>query len=186
MNSKEEKLYIKRILDGETELYACFLESYSRSIYSLVIQIVSSAEDAEEIVQDVFLKAFKSLYTYRGDSSFSTWLYRIAYNMAIGFTRKKKHDFLAIEESIINNVPDDKADSVLFPSEDEEKIMELTAAIEKLTPEEKAIITLFYYEEKSIDETAEITKLSVANVKVRLHRIRKKLYVLLKGDDDGK
>jgi len=186
MNIKEENLYIKRIMDGETELYAGFLDRYSRPIYSLVIQIVSSSEDAEEIVQDIFLKAFRSLHTYRGDSSFSTWLYRIAYNMAIAFTRKRKYEFLAIEESVINNVPDDKADSILFPSDSEERIMQLTAAIEKLNAEEKAIITLFYYEEKSVEETADITKLSVSNVKVKLHRIRKKLYVLLKGDDDGK
>lgn len=186
MDSKEEKLYIKRIMDGETELYACFLDRYSRPIYTLVIQIVSSAEDAEEIVQDVFLKAFRSLHTYRGDSSFSTWLYRIAYNMAIGFTRKKKREFLAIEESVINNVPDEEANTILFPSDNEEKIMQLTVAIEKLNAEEKALITLFYYEEKSIDETSEITKISASNVKVKLHRIRKKLYVLLKGDDDGR
>lgn len=186
MNHKEETLYIKRILNGETELYASFLDRYSRPIYSLVVQIVSSTEDTEEIVQDVFLKAFRSLHTYRGDSSFSTWLYRIAYNMAIASTRKKKSEVFYIEENSINNVPDEEANSILYPSDDEERIIKLTQAIELLTAEEKALITLFYYEEKSVEEISEITKLSVANVKVRLHRVRKKLYVLLNGKDDGR
>lgn len=185
MNVREETTYIRRILDGETELYSCFLDRYSRPMYSLVIQIVSGSEDAEEIVQDVFLKAFNSLHTYRGDSSFSTWLYRIAYNMAIGFARKKKREYIAIEENLLNSIPDDKADSVLFPTDDEEKIMKLTEAIGMLSSEETAIITLFYYEEKSVDEVAQITKLSPSNVKVRLHRARKKLYVIL-STDDGK
>ena len=179
MKAKEETLYIKRILNGETELFSFFLDRYSRPIYSLVVQIVSSPQDAEEIVQDAFLKAFRSLGSYRGDSSFSTWLYRIAYNMAVASTRKRKQEFFYIEENTINNVPDDEADTVLCPTDSEEQIMKLTQVIDLLHVEEKAIITLFYYEEKSIEETAEIMKLSVANVKVKLHRTRKKLYVLL-------
>lgn len=184
MNVREEATYIKRILDGETELYAAFLDRYGRPIYSLVIQIVSSAEDAEEIVQDVFLKAFRSLHTYRGDSGFSTWLYRIAYNMAIGFTRKKKREYVSIEENLLNSISDDKADSVLFPTDDEEKIMRLTDAIGMLSSEEKALITLFYYEDKSIEEISEIARLSTSNVKVKLYRARKKLYVILSTDDE--
>lgn len=186
MNRKEETLYIKRILNGETELYASFLDRYSRPIYSLVVQIVSSAEDAEEVVQDVFLKAFRSLHTYRGDSAFSTWLYRIAYNLAIASTRKKKYEVFYIEENSINNVPDEEANSILFPSDDEERIAKLSQAINLLSAEDKALITLFYYEEKSVDEVAEIAKLSAANVKVRLHRVRKKLYVLLNNNGDGR
>ncbi|MEG0647327.1 MAG: RNA polymerase sigma factor, partial [Bacteroides sp.] len=134
---------------------------------------------AEELVQDVFLKAFRSLHTYKGDCRFSTWLYRIAYNTAVSSTRKRKHEFLYIEESTIYNVPDEVADSVFGITEDEERIILLTQAIDRLTVEEKALITLFYYEEKSIEETGEILNLSQANVKVRLHRTRKKLYVLM-------
>jgi len=186
MKVKEEALYIKRILDGETELFALFLDRYSRPIHSLVIQIVSTAEDAEEVVQDVFLKAFKSLGSYRGDAGFSTWLYRIAYNMALSTTRKRKQEFAWLEDDYINNLPDDVADTVLFPTDDEEKIVRLIQAIELLKPEEKALITLYYYEEKPVEEVAEITKLTPSNVKVKLHRIRKKLYVLLNTDGHGR
>lgn len=174
-------MYIKRILDGETEFFAYFLNRYGRPIHSLVVQIVSSPEDAEEIVQDVFLKAFRKLDSYRGESAFSTWLYRIAYNTAVAATRRRKRDTLYIEEATIDNIPDEQADRVLFPTDDEEYIEKLKWAVDELTPEERAILTLFYYNGKSIEEISEITKLTASNVKVKLYRIRKKLYVLLTG-----
>lgn len=179
MRQNEETLYIKRILNGETELFSIFLDRYGRPIYSLVVQMVASPQDAEELVQDIFLKAFKNLGSYRGDSGFSTWLYRIAYNMGVSATRKRRQEYLYIEENAINNVPDDKADTLLCPTDDEEQIAKLTRAIDRLGVEDKALITLFYYEEKSVEETAEIMKLTQSNVKVKLHRARKKLYVLM-------
>lgn len=181
MNGKDEKAYVQRILDGETELFSIFLERYSRPIYSLIIQMISSHEDAEELVQDVFLKAFRSLNSYRGDSSFSTWLYRIAYNMTISFTRKKKMEYLYIEERMIDNVPDREVDGIFSHCETEDRTNRLIHSIELLNVEEKALITFFYYDEKSMEEIGDILKLSISNVKVKLHRIRKKIYVLMNG-----
>lgn len=179
MEQKDETQYIQRILEGDTEYFSVFLDRYSRPLYTLIVQMVGCAEDAEELVQDVFLKAFRSLHTYKGDCRFSTWLYRIAYNTAVSATRKRKHEFLYLEESTIYNVPDEAAELVFGSTDDEERIAMLAQAIDRLTVEEKALITLFYYEEKSVEETGEILHLSQANVKVRLHRTRKKLYVLM-------
>lgn len=179
MKKNEEYLYIQRILDGETELFALFLERYSRPVYSLIIQIISSPEDTEELVQDIFLKAFRSLASFKGDATFSTWLFKIAYNMAISFTRKRKFEYLYIEESLINNVSDDQVRDLLTFTEDEERIVSLVSAIDKLNVEEKALITFFYYENKSMEEISGILKLSLSNVKVKLHRTRKKMYVLM-------
>lgn len=181
MEQKNELYYITRILDGEAEYFSVLLERYSRPLYSLIVQIVGCPEDAEEILQDVFLKAFRSLNSYKRESKFSTWLYRIAYNTAISSTRKKKQEFLYIEESAINNVPDERADEVITPEDDEEQIMRLSGAIDKLSGEEKALITLFYYEGKSMEEVGEVLRISVTNVKVRLHRTRKKIYILMNG-----
>lgn len=181
MEHVDENIYIKRILDGETELFAYFLDRYSRPLYSLIVQVVSSPEDAEELLQDAFLKAFQSLGSYRGGSSLSTWLYRIAYNKAISATRKRKYECHYIEESVINNVSDEEADQVLVLSDNEEQILSLSHAIARLGADEKALITLFYYEEKTIEEIALILALTQANVKVRLHRVRKKLFVLMNG-----
>lgn len=181
MEQKDESYYIKRILDGETEYFSVFLDRYSRPLYALIVQIVGCPEDAEELLQDVFLKAFRNLSGYKRESKLSTWLYRIAYNVAISATRKKKQEFLYIEESTINNVPDEKAHEVIDLAGDEEQINRLVSAIDHLSGEEKALITLFYYEDKSIEEIGEVMKLSVSNVKVRLHRTRKKIYVLMNG-----
>lgn len=181
MEQKDEIYYITRILDGETEYFSVLLDRYSRPLYSLIVQIVGCPEDAEELLQDVFLKAYRNLSGYKRESKLSTWLYRIAYNVAISATRKKKQEFLYIEESTINNVPDEKAHEVIDLAADEEQINRLVSAIHHLSAEEKALITLFYYEDKSIEEISEVMKLSVSNVKVRLHRTRKKIYVLMNG-----
>ena len=90
MVQNDETQYIARILDGDTECFSAFLDRYSRPLYVLIVQIVGCSEDAEELVQDVFLKAFRCLGSYRGECRFSTWLYRIAYTTAVsGHTQEK-------------------------------------------------------------------------------------------------
>ena len=148
MEQEDEIYYITRILDGETEYFSVLLDRYSRPLYSLIVQIVGCPEDAEELLQDVFLKAFRNLSGYKQECRFSTWLYRIAYNTSISATRKRKQEFLYIEESAINNVPDEKIDEMIALGGDEEQIECLRKAIDQLEGEEKALITLFYYEEE--------------------------------------
>ena len=131
------------------------------------------------VVPKMRRSCFRILNRYKGECRFSTWIYRIAYNAAISATRKKKQEFLYIEENTINNVPDEMADNVLAPAETEEQLVRLGMAIDQLSGEEKALITLFYYEEKSMEEIGEVLKLSISNVKVRLHRTRKKICVLM-------
>jgi RNA polymerase sigma-70 factor (ECF subfamily) len=141
--------------------------------------MVRSREDAEELSQDVFMKAFRHLDTFKGESSFSTWLYRIAYNTAISETRKKKWEYLAIEEAQIENVSEEQVAAAMGISDELEPIRRLELAMEKLPPNDKALILLFYMEDKSVDEIAQISGLSQSNVKTRMHRIRKKLFVIL-------
>lgn len=86
-----------------------------------------------------------------------------------------------MEENTIDNVPDEKADEVLSSARNEEQIECLCKAIELLTGEEKALIALFYYEGKTMEEIGEVLKITVGNVKIRLHRTRKKIYVLMNG-----
>lgn len=171
--------YIKRVQSGDTASFACLLDRYSRPVYSLVYRIVNSREDAEELSQDIFLKVFKNLSGFKGDSSFSTWLYRIAYNTAVSFVRKKKQEFLAIEESLLDNVTEADLEEMYGREDAEERYRNLEHALELLHPEEKGIILLFYMRDKTIEEIAGISGLSVVNVKTKLHRIRKKLYVIL-------
>lgn len=179
MDQQTEINYIRRVLSGETHLFSYFLTNYSQQVFSLVMRIVSSAEDAEELTQDVFLKAFKKLDTYRGDCKFSTWLFRIAYNTAISFVRKKKIVFPAIDDEILNTVADEDVDALLGSSPTEELLAIMGKCIEKLNAEEKTLLTLYYFENKPIVELSEMFEITTDNVKVKLHRIRKKLYVMI-------
>ena len=99
--------YIQRIQAGDVACFACLLDKYSRPIHSLILKVVRSQEEAEELAQDTFMKVFKNLASFKGDCSFSTWIYRIAYNTAISSVRKKRYEFLAIEETTLENVSEE-------------------------------------------------------------------------------
>ena len=185
MNNQDEINYIERILAGETNLFSYFVNSYSNSIYSLIVRIVQTNEDAEELTQDSFLKAFKKLDSFKGDCSFSTWLFRIAYNTAISATRKKKIVFPTVDETMMESVPDEAIETFFDLDENEIKLQKLEEAIAKLNVEEKTLIMLFYTEDKSVAELARVLDLTSENVKVKLYRVRKKLYVLMtKGNEN--
>lgn len=184
MELYSDTYYIQRIQEGDTGAFACLLDRYSNPVYSLVLRIVRNREDAEELAQDVFLKVFRKLGTFHGDSAFSTWIYRIAYNTAVSETRKKKREFLAIDDSVLENVSEENLAGMFGKSEAEGQLEQLDAALGQLPPDERALIGLFYMEEKSIDDIASVTGLSASNVKTRLHRIRKKLFVLFTQEEE--
>lgn len=176
--------YIERIQAGDTACFACLLDKYSHQVHSLILRVVRNREDAEELAQDVFVKVYRNLSSFKGDSSFSTWIYRIAYNTAVSETRKKKYEYLAIEDSVINNVSEEEVANALGQNDTSVQMDKLDAALAQLPPDERGIILLSYMKEKTIDDMADITGLSSSNIKVKLHRIRKKLFVLLKGMED--
>ena len=153
--------------------------------YTLAARIAGCTEDAEELTQDIFLKAFSSLDRFGGRSSFSTWLYRIAYNTAVSHARRTRPKHCGIDERRLAALPDSEADRLEEWAEKQERLDALNRAVERLDPEERALVTLFYYEDRSVGECAAITELSEGNVKVRLHRIRKKLYVLVNDEMNG-
>ncbi|WP_080905791.1 RNA polymerase sigma factor [Parabacteroides sp. Marseille-P3160] len=184
MNLYTDSYYIQRIQAGETDCFACLLDKYSRQVYSLVYRIVENREDAEELSQDVFMKAFRSLSSFKGESSFSTWLYKITYNTAVSATRKKKTEWLAIDDSAMENVPEESTDSFFGQVDEKEQLDYLNKALEQLPPDERGLITLFYMKEKSVEEIVSITGLSASNVKTKMYRIRKKLYALMKAMEE--
>ena len=177
--------YIEKIQAGETECFSILLDRYSQSVFSLIVSIINNREDAEELTQDVFLNAFRSLSSFQGNSLFSTWLYRIAYNAAISATRKKKYSWLTIEESMIDNVPENEISDDIEQLEKEEQLSRLQQALEQLLPDERALVTLFYMQGKKADEIITITGLSNSNVKTKLHRIRKKMLFLMQTMEKG-
>jgi RNA polymerase sigma-70 factor (ECF subfamily) len=181
MKVRDDNDYIGRVLSGDVSAYASLVAKHKNLVFSIVLKIVNNREDAEEISQDVFLKAYQSLSTFERKSKFSTWLYRIAYNAAISKTRKKKVEMVAIEETVITNYSTDEVGRNMHELEENDRQLILENALQRLPEEDNLLITLFYKNENSIEDISDITGLSVSNVKVRLHRIRKKLYEEMNG-----
>lgn len=148
-------------------------------MYVLIFKIVRNKEEAEEVTQDVFLKIFQTLHKFKGECRFSTWLYRIAYTTAISATRKKRNEFLYLEDLTINNVADSQVDETFNKDDSALLVAKLEKGIDLLSPDERGLISLFYMENHPIEEIAAVTGLSESNVKVKLHRIRKKLYLII-------
>ena len=184
MNSDNEKELIRHIKNGKPEAFSVLVHLHQDAVFSLIQQIVSSPEDAEELTQDVFIKAFKKIGSFRGESAFATWLYRIACNTAISATRKRKWNFMNLEDKALNNIPDEVVDELLDRENDEKLLQNITEAIQKLKPDEKALISLYYSQGKPVNEIAGITKFSPENVKVKLFRTRKKIALYINQAQD--
>ena len=172
MRAADEDI-IRQVLNGNRNAYALLVNKYKDRVFSLALGIVRNRELAEEIAQDVFVKAYSSLKKFRQEAGFSTWIYRITYNTAVSETRKKKHKMLAVEDVEATDLDPEKAE------EKEKKYLTLEKAVDGLEPEEKLIITLYYYEEMNMEQISKTTGLTVSNVKVKLFRIRKKLKELM-------
>lgn len=179
----DEQDIIKKILSGKTDDFAYFLDTYGQQVFNLIVRIVRCEYDAEELTQDTFMKCFENLSSFNAKSNFSTWLYRIAYNTAISFTRKKEIEINVYDEKIWNTISDTELDDTMN-DESEDNINKLHKALSKLQPDERGLITLFYEQEKTIQEIQEILNLKESLIKVRLHRIRKKLYILMKKEEE--
>jgi len=176
MEQKNDSWYVERVLKGDTQYFSYFVDKYKDIVYSIAFKVLRNREDAEEMAQESFIKAFKSLHTFKGEAKFSTWLYRITYNNCISEVRKKKVKFVSADDVQISDEPEElNLDGI--PAENRAKYVK--AALEKLPEDEYTLILLYYFDDKSIEEIGEITKMTESNVKVKLFRARKKLYTIL-------
>jgi RNA polymerase sigma-70 factor (ECF subfamily) len=167
---------ISRVLKGEQNAYAELVTRYQAYVFTLVLRMIKSREDAEEVAQDVFVKAYRSLADFRGESKFSTWLYTIANTTSITFLRKKKLDVQSLDNEKVFEVADSK-DSGLRANlvEQKSRVNMVNEAIAMLSPDDAEIITLFYKAEQNLEEISRILRLEANTVKVRLHRARTRL-----------
>ncbi len=175
MTYKGDIYYIEQILSGNINSFTYIVDHHKDKAFNLAYRICSSSEEAEEIAQDSFMKAYRSLAGFQMKSSFATWLYRIVYNTAISRVRTKKKKILSLED-----FPADATDFIGTNTSEEDADREyrtslINFALQKITEEERGIISLFYYEEMSMDEIADVTGISKSNIKVRLFRARQKM-----------
>jgi RNA polymerase sigma-70 factor (ECF subfamily) len=167
---------ISRVLKGEQNAYAELVNRYQAYVFTLVLRMIKGREDAEEVAQDVFIKAYRSLADFRGESKFSTWLYTIANTTSITFLRKKKLDVHSLDNEKVFEIADSK-DSGLRANlvEQKSRVNMVNQAIALLNPDDAEIITLFYKAEQNLEEISRILRLEINTAKVRLHRARTRL-----------
>ncbi len=174
-----EESYLRLVLEGDVSKFSWFIDRYKRMAFSIAYRVVNNREDAEEVVQDAFLKAFKSLGKFRGGSKFSTWFYRIVVNTALTRVRtatpmKESFDENAADEFLAENV--ESAYRTLDLSEQKKLVND---AMDEMSVEDRLFLTLYYLNENTIEEIAEITGIARENVKMKLHRARGRLYAML-------
>jgi RNA polymerase sigma factor (sigma-70 family) len=167
---------IKKILQGEQALFAQLVQRYQQYVFTLVLRFTSNREDAEEISQDIFVKAYRSLADFRGEAKFSTWLYTVVRTSCITFLRKKRLDTTSLDNERILLQLESK-DSGLKANIVEQKSRHamVNDAIRMLSPDDSQILTLFYKGEQSLEEIGRIMRLDPNTVKVKLHRARNRL-----------
>jgi len=177
MEHRDDNHYIEKVMAGETAAFAFLVNRHKDLVYTIALKILQSREDAEEVAQDAFVKAFQKLATFRKDSKFSTWLYRIAYNEAISKTRLRKFPEVEIEEEISETVADAELEQGVFGLSQDEQRKAIELVLKRMPEGDQLLVSLFYHQGIPITEISGITGLSESNVKVKLHRLRKKIYV---------
>ena len=176
MTKKKEQHIIKKILAGEITAFSELIDRHQRMAFTVAMNILKNREEAEEVIQDAFLKAYQHIKDFKGQSSFSTWLYKIVYNTAISKKRLKKPINTPLENSEIKFIEMNQSVDSIKKLELNDRKRFLKKAISKLNDDDKTIVLLYYYKEMPVGDIASITNLSLSNVKIKLHRSRQQLF----------
>ena len=173
----DDTMLVEGILDGKTELFRQLTERYAEHLMRMVRHLVPSKEDAEEVTQDALVEAYRSLARFdRQQSSLKTWLMRIAYHMALKHYRQNQKAVPIVDarQEWLDNISDDEADALLSDTS-ADRIAQLERAIDLLKPDDRMLLTFYYYDDCSIKEIQEITGRDGGYLRSRLQWIRKKL-----------
>jgi RNA polymerase sigma-70 factor (ECF subfamily) len=179
MTINNDQLYIEKVIKGDTNSFSFLVDKYKDLVFSLALKVLKNREEAEEVSQDTFVKAYRSLGKFKGDSKFSTWLYKIAYNNCMDRVKKisKSYNTDTIDEVVENRIK--ATEDVLQTIERKERALIIKECLLELPEDERSILWFFYFEELSLKEIAEVTTFSESNIKVKLHRARKKLLAII-------
>ena len=181
-----DAVYVQRVQDGDVAAFDFLVQKYRERLFSIVYNLTSNREDAADLVQDAFIKAFSSIRRFQGKSSFFTWLYRIAVNTALSHLKKHRlRRFFSLE-----NINDEassteivEALSVRTKTEKGAMLNELqerlNEALQKLSPKHRTVVVLFEIEGLSHQEISEIMGCSVGTVRSRLHYAKQQLQAYL-------
>jgi len=178
MRNLSDQEIIDSVRKGNDSDYSIIVNRYKNKAFSMLKRMLKNEFESEEVLQDCFLKAYKSLVNFKGESKFSTWFYRIVYNTALtrlsSQKRKTESEMTSVEDHF--NLESEYGADEIEKKDMKEFIHDL---ISKLPERYTAIITMFYLNEMSIEEISEVMGITVTNVKVMLHRSRNSLRDLI-------
>lgn len=180
MTGKQETTIINQIKGGDTRAFSVLVDRYKDLVFTLALRMLKNREEAEEVSQDTFLKVYKALSKFKGDSKLSTWVYRVAYNSCLDRIKKNKKGHLEIEIDSFSEYPLKTLDNALETMELEEQQTTIRDCLQKLNGKDAFLLTLFYFEELSLAEISQVVNLAPNTVKVSIHRARKKLACILR------
>ena len=175
-----DQILINQIVDGDTNSFTILVDRYKDLVFTLALRMLKNREEAEEVAQDTFIKTYKSLDKFKGDSKFSTWIYRVAYNTCLDRIKKNKKHVNTIEINEFTAHQLVSIDNALDKMENEERQAAIQSCIDKLPSEESFLLTLYYFDDLSLNEISKIIGISSNSIKVKLFRCRKKLATILK------
>lgn len=171
-----EQELITRILKGEQQHFAVLVDRYQSMAFTIAFRYTRNREDAEELAQSAFVKAYRSLADYRGDAKFSTWLYTIVSSLGLSFVRKKKLDTLSLTNEKVQVAADGMGGGFSANTiETKSRVQMVQQAIALLGTDDAQVLTLFYQGEQTLDEIGRIMGIEPNTAKVKLHRARGRL-----------
>jgi RNA polymerase sigma factor (sigma-70 family) len=180
LTSLSDEQLIEQAVAGRQSAYSLIVRKYERYVFTLALRFVKNREDAHEIAQDSFLKAFRYLSDFRGECKFTTWLYKIVFSVSMNHLKKNNPTLVSLDdEQKPLQIKDLGTEDASFSLELKEKREALEKAIAQLSPDDAGVITLFYLYEQSIDEVAQVMNLTTTNAKTKLSRARQRLKILL-------
>ena len=180
MTTNDDQSHIDKILSGDTNAFSVLVNRYKDLVFTVALRMMKNREEAEEVAQDTFIKVYSKLAKFKGDSKFSTWIYRVAYNTCLDRLKKNKRAQQTVEINEYTAHQIKTLDNALEHLETEERNATIKHCIDALPSEDSFLLTLFYFEEQSLEEISKIVNLKPNNVKVKLYRSRKKLATILK------
>ena len=189
MTREQEAAIVRKVLDGDVNAFETLVLEYEKNVYNIALRMTGNSEDAADMTQEAFIKAYNSLQAFRGDSKFSVWLYRIVSNVCLDFLRSKNR-----RPTVSLSVEDDDGEDTQLDVADESQSPELLLdrkltrdsvrrGLDSLPPDYRQILLLREMQGLSYDEIAQALGLEVGTVKSRIFRARKKLCTFL--IDDG-
>ena len=186
--SAEERALIERCKRGDLAAFNDLVRKYEKQVYNFAYRLTGNYDDANDVAQDAFLRVFNAIGTFRGDASFSTWLFRITTNVFLDERKRSKahphtslDEYLELDESSVARQIEDPSPTPEAVLEEGERAQLLQEAIGGLSPDQRAVVTLYHGQQKSYEEIAEIMDLPIGTVKSRLNRARLALKEKLSG-----